>query len=154
MNTYRQLLDTPMCPLNRFYHNPYHFAGSVLAKLIVNGATFLWASIVLWKDNALVESGSRYAFITESINEDYLAMLFGLVAIVQTVCLWSHKEPTLLRNVGYAVLSLAWGFVFFTIAFRAGPIQPTSFACSGMVALVALYAFLDGKPEPRRDKSD
>lgn len=136
-----------LCPLHRFFANPHHVAGSVMAKLTVNIATILWSTVLLSKRDSLIASGSRYAFITEYLDENYIAAFFGLIAVAQTACLWTHREPTMLRNVGYAVLSFSWGFIFFVIAFREGPIQATSFATSGTIALVALYAFLDGKPE-------
>jgi hypothetical protein len=128
----------------RLFQNPYHLSGVVFAMLMTNAATLIWSGIVLSKTNTLMASGSRYAFVTTYINEDLLASIVGAIAILNIVCLVRHEKPSWLRNIGYGVLSLCWGFVFWWQVFGDGPIYATATALSGPMAFASLYAFLDG----------
>ena len=65
------------CPLMRLFRNPHHLSGVVFAMLMTNAATLIWAGIVLAKTNTLLDSGSRYAFVTAYIHENVLAALIG-----------------------------------------------------------------------------
>jgi len=133
-----------LCPFSRFFCNPWHLSGVVFAMLMTNLATLMWAGIVLLNDDILVRSGSRYAFITKYVEENYFAAFFGALAIVHLICMWSHFRPTRFRNIGYGVLSLAWSFVFFYNFVDPGPIFATATSLSGTMAFIAFYAFLDG----------
>ena len=133
------------CPLMRVFRNPYHLSGVVFAMLMTDSATLIWSGIVLAKADALMASGSRYAFVTGYLNEDLVAVIVGGIAIGNIVCLARHERPTWLRNVGYGVLSLCWGFVFWWSVFGEGPIFATATALSGPMAFASLYAFLDGQ---------
>lgn len=132
------------CPLMRLFRNPWHLSGTVFAMLMTNSATLIWSSIVLWKTDALIASGSRYSFVVGYINENLLAAIVGTIALLNIVCLVRHERPSWLRNFGYGVLSLCWGFVFFSNVVGEGPIFATATATSGPMAFAALYAFLDG----------
>lgn len=132
------------CPLGRFFANPHHLSGTVFAMLLTNTSTLVWAALVLWQRDVLVSAGSSYAFVTDYIDEDLLAIGFGSIALTQLVCLWAHREPTRFRNVGYALFALAWGFVFFHNITKSGPLFPTATSLSFAMAFAALYAWLDG----------
>lgn len=132
------------CPMMRVFRNPYHLSGVVFSMLMTNSATLIWAGIVLWNRDTLQTSGSRYAFVTQYIHENVLASIVGSIAVLNLICLVRHEKPTWLRNFGYGVLSLCWGFVFWWNVIGEGPIFATATALSGPVAFASLYAFLDG----------
>lgn len=134
------------CPLDRFFTNPYHIAGPILARIVVNGTTVYWASLVLYKRDALVSSGARYAGVTSYVHEDLLAVALGLISALQLISLWRHREWTAFDNFGYALLSLCWGYAYFSNITNPGPLQTTSASTTAALALLALYAFLDGRP--------
>jgi len=144
-HTYLDLI-VKWCPLDHFFTNPYHLAGSVLARLVINGVTLTWAAIILFTKDALVRSGSRYAFVTEYIAEDSIAATLAVICLLHLLLMWRHCRPNPMINFGYALLTFAWGFAFFSIVGRPGPVQATSATCTLWVALIALYAFLDAKP--------
>jgi hypothetical protein len=130
------------CPLMRLFRNPHHLSGVVFAMLMTNSATLIWAGIVLYNHDTL--RPSRYVFVTQYIHEDVLEAIVGSIALINVICMIRHEKPTWLRNVGYGVLSLCWGFVFWWNVFGDGPIYATATSLSGPMAFASLYAFLDG----------
>lgn len=150
----RHVMRELCCPFGRFFSNPHHLSGTVFAMLITNLASLLWAALVLAQDDALLHAGSRYAFVTAYVHENWLAAGFGTLAAAQLVCLWGHYQPTRFRNAGYAVLSAAWSFVFFHNV-TAPHVFPTATALSFVTAFSAFYAWMDGNADrPGRGHDD
>jgi hypothetical protein len=140
----RQLILIPFCPFERMFTNPHHLSGVVACMFLTCVATFVWSLIVLVVPDVLTASGSRYAFVAAYVNEDVLAGLLALVSSFQLYSLWRWRQCHGCHGLGYGVMLLWWGFVFFTQILRNRPIQATACSLSFTLMLAALYAFLDG----------
>ena len=85
--------------VHRHLRNPYYRAGAVVARLAVNGATLIWALVVLAKDDALAVS-SYGKMLTRDIPENVFAVFFAVILAVLICRLIRKSKPNPLGIIG------------------------------------------------------
>jgi hypothetical protein len=127
--------------------NPYLLAGAVVARLAVNLATVIWATIVLAKADALTPFAGYY-WLLRIAHENVWAGGLCAVALYQMYRLIIHAKPHK-YGLGYALMALFWMYVWWSIVVNPGPIWPAAFACVTTIGLVAVFAFISNPKATR-----
>lgn len=123
------------------FKNRYQFSGVIMAKLAVNIASFIWATIVLFKPDALI-SFKGYSGLTYYVHEDVVAGLLILISSLQFYRLVTCAKPISVGISGYAILTLFWMYVWWNILIQPGPIWPASLATVSTLVCLSIYAFV------------
>lgn len=135
---------------DRFYHHPYLYSASVVARACVCVATIVWAFVVLLMPNA-TSSNPNYRHMLELMpNENVWALLFLALALPMLVRLFACYPPRRLGAIAYGALVLFWSFLWWGIVISP-QVWPTGAAASTVVMGLAIYAFV---ASPRAECTD
>jgi len=126
--------------------NPYLLAGAVVARMAINLATVLWATIVLAKTDALTPFVGYY-WMLQIASENTWAMTLCVVALYQAYRLVTHAKP-FKYGPGYAIMALFWMYIWWSIVVNPGPIWPAAFACVTTISILAICAFVSNPKAP------
>lgn len=129
--------------LSAIFRNPYHYCGTLIARLCVCSATILWAGIVLWQRNALAPT-SYGSVVTQWANEDVYGWLYMTTAAVLLYRLFRQSPPHWVGILGYGVLMVSWLFVAIMLWLHR-PFQLTSIAWVTPGAALAVFAFVGNR---------
>ncbi len=120
----------------------------MIARLAVNAATFLWALVVLFSDNAL--DGTPYGRTLLSLMpKNAWGLWFLLLSSTMIYRLLAQSKPNPIGIIGYAILMLAWGYVEITLLIQH-PLFPTAVGPVSVITALAIYGFV-ANPRPRCD---
>lgn len=126
--------------LSNALHNPHLLAGAVVIRFAVNLATILWAAVVLIKTDALT-SFAGYYWMLQIASENTWALALCATALYQMYRLLARSRPHK-YSPGYALISLFWMYVWWSIVVNPGPLWPAAFACVTTISVLALWAFI------------
>lgn len=128
------------------FDNPYHYSGQVLAKLCVNFATLIWASVVLWKKDALIKWGEPDWMASLNVPEDTVAWVLVILIIFALLRLFMRSPPKAIGACAYGVFLLIWLYTWGTliIAIHAGEstVRPGQLAGVSVITFLAMFAFI------------
>lgn len=135
--------------------NPYQYSGQVVAKLCVNAATAIWATVVLVKPDAL-RAWPGAAFTGSLYTEDVFAAVLLIVSALAIVRLFRQRRPLLLGACAYGLMLLLWLYTWTTLVIAIGngitATRPGQFAGVTVITALALFAFVSN-PKRKRDGS-
>ncbi len=121
------------------FRNPYYRAAAILARLVVNLASAVWAIAVLLKTDAI--ASTSYAAAGRVLNEDMIAWGLLAIATVQAIWLFCHFRPLQLGALGYAAMTGWWMFILGSIAFSEST-PPEAWGGVSAVVAVAIFGFI------------
>jgi hypothetical protein len=143
--------------MNSFFAHPYYYSSSLLAKLAVNGASALWAAIVL-----LAPAHAKEVVVPLRLREllalihaptpleNIIAGVLLLVCSVLVYCLLSHRRPKPVGGIAYTTLASFWVYGAAATWTADGPTPAAAAAAITTVAAISLFALV---ANPKRDAS-
>lgn len=135
--------------------NPYQYSGQIITKLAVNGATAIWAFVVLIKSDALTTWPGSF-ILSGVVHENALAVALLILSAIATVRLFYKRSPIPLGACAYGLFLLLWLYTLATllVAVHLGITALRPGQLAGVVVVTALSAFaFVSNPKRRRDGS-
>jgi len=126
--------------MNSIFRNPYHYCGTLIARVCVCAATILWSVIVLLRTDALLPT-SYGCLLTGWVHEDVYGWALLLIAGMLLWRIFRQSPPHWVGIVGYGILMCSWLFVT-AVLWLTRPMQPTSTAWVTVGAALAVFAFI------------
>lgn len=136
--------------MRRLLDNPHHYAGAIVARVIVNVATIIWSVVVLAESNALAVTPYG-RIMTAYVREDIWAAAFLALACALLWRVVAQCKPHPLGAVGYLAILALWAFVDVVLLLVQRPLYPTSISWVTAGCVAALWAFIANPKRGGRD---
>jgi hypothetical protein len=137
--------------METLYNHRYYSPVAVTLRTLTCLATIIWAIVVLLKTDAL--NGTTLGpSMTAYLHEDWYGIGFLALAGGLLWRLWKQSKPMPVLQIGYAIQTAAWGYIWILMLirlFNGGHVRPAIFSLAMLGALISAFA-LWSAPRDRR----
>lgn len=127
--------------MNHLLHNPYHFAGALVARIATCSATIIWSLIVLSRENAL-NSPNYQRLNSTGVPEDLWAVGVALIALAMLMRIVRQSRPSWIGVIGHGLLCFFWAYLLFNHLLEPARAYPAVTALEFTIVGLSIYGFV------------